>query len=159
MSGPPGPYAIPGMIRTRGVGSGVGGSSWRIMVRAAIVLAGLGILAIGSPAVGDDASGWEAVSAIFARRCVMCHAAHGAALGLRLDSYEAALAGGLRGPVLVPGDAGASELVRRLRGESVPRMPFLSYPLPPEEIEVVVRWVEAGLQRGPDDPAPPVAAP
>lgn len=45
------------------------------------------------------------------------------------------------------GDPAGSEFVRRLRGESLPRMPFLSYALPPVEIDLVVRWVEAGMPR------------
>jgi mono/diheme cytochrome c family protein len=122
------------------------------MVLAAVVFIWFaGLSAAGSAA--EDVPDWQAVGALFALRCVNCHAAQGAALGLRLDSYEAALAGGERGPVLIAGDAAGSELVRRLRGESVPRMPFLSRALPAEEIELVVRWVEAGLPRGEDGPA------
>ncbi len=88
---------------------------------------------------------WAEVSAIFVERCVMCHSSHGASLDLRLDTYEAAVAGSARGAVLVPGDPAGSELLRRLRGESLPRMPLLSYPLPPEQIDLITRWVEAGL--------------
>jgi mono/diheme cytochrome c family protein len=122
------------------------------MLRATVVLAALASLS-WTACAAEDAPDWRAVSAVFVAHCVNCHAAHGAALGLRLDSYEAALAGGERGPVLIAGDAAGSELVRRLRGESVPRMPFLSRALPAEEIDVVVRWVEAGLPRGDDRPA------
>jgi mono/diheme cytochrome c family protein len=117
------------------------------MVRAALVVASLAAL-VWTPCAAEEAPDWRAVGAVFVARCVNCHAAHGAALGLRLDSYAAALAGSERGPVLIAGDAAGSELVRRLRGESLPRMPFLSYPLPPDEIDLVVRWVEAGLPEG-----------
>lgn len=88
---------------------------------------------------------WGDVSAIFAERCTMCHSELGASSGLRLDSYEAARKGGVKGAVLLPGNADESELIRRLRGESTPRMPFLSYPLPPEQIDLIKRWVDAGL--------------
>jgi len=88
---------------------------------------------------------WRAVSAIFTERCVMCHSASGAARGLRLDSYDGAVAGSSRGAVIVPGDAAGSELIRRLRGVSLPRMPFLSYPLPDDQIRVIADWVNAGL--------------
>lgn len=120
---------------------------WLIMMRATAIFTSLACLSWAGCAA-EDAPDWSTVSTVFVERCVMCHAAHGASLGLRLDSYEAALAGGERGPVLVAGDAAGSELVRRLRGESLPRMPFLSYPLPAEEIDLVVRWVQAGLPRG-----------
>jgi hypothetical protein len=68
-----------------------------------------------------------------------------AARGLRLDSYAGAIAGSESGPVLLPGDPSSSELIRRLNGASRPRMPFLSYPLTAAEIELVERWIAAGL--------------
>lgn len=76
----------------------------------------------------------------------MCHSAvAGASKGLRLDDYTAALAGSETGAVLVPGDASGSELVRRLRGESTPRMPFLSRPLPDAQIALIENWIIAGM--------------
>ena len=108
----------------------------------------LALLAIipGAASGGSRLPGWAEVSTIFIERCVMCHSAvAGASKGLRLDDYAAALAGGERGVVLVPGDAASSELVRRLRGQSVPRMPFLSRPLPEDQIALIERWIEAGL--------------
>jgi hypothetical protein len=80
----------------------------------------------------------------------MCHSAvAGASKGLRLDDYAAALEGSERGVVLIPGDAAGSELIRRLRGQSVPRMPFLSRPLPEDQIALIESWIEAGLpERG-----------
>lgn len=128
------------------------------MMRSFVIFTSLSCLSWAGCAA-EEAPDWSAVSAVFTERCVMCHAAHGASLGLRLDSYEAALAGGARGPVLIAGDAAGSELVRRLRGESLPRMPFLSRPLPPDQIDLVVRWVEAGLPRGAGHADGPAAAP
>jgi mono/diheme cytochrome c family protein len=101
----------------------------------------------GAPCGAGEVPDWREVSAIFFERCVMCHSAHGAGRGLRLDSYEATLAGGANGPVLVAGDAAGSELIRRLRGDSLPRMPFLSYPLTPEQIDVLARWVQGGARQ------------
>jgi len=97
-------------------------------------------------AAGTEQPDWGDVSAIFNERCVMCHSSvHGAGRGLRLDSYEAAVAGSSKGAVLVPGDAARSELIRRLRGESTPRMPFLSVPLTQDQIDLIIRWIDAGL--------------
>ncbi|WP_157966383.1 c-type cytochrome domain-containing protein [Oceanibium sediminis] len=114
-------------------------------VQAFLVFTVSALLAGGAVAGTDEAPEWADVFQIFNTRCVNCHAAHGAAKGLRLDSYQAAIAGGLAGPVLLPGDPAGSEMVRRILGESVPRMPFLSTPLPQEEIDVILRWVESGL--------------
>ena len=120
-----------------------------------LVLAAL-LGAPGPAAVAGDAGppDWADVGPIFAERCVNCHSAVGAGLGLRLDSYAAALAGSEKGAVRVPGAAARSELIRRLRGESRPRMPFLSYPLEPEQIDLIARWIDAGLPEGAgEDPA------
>ena len=112
-------------------------------LRAAVLAILLPLAATAEDAPVPD---WADVSAIFEARCVMCHSeVAGASKGLRLDAFEAALAGSERGPVLVPFDVAGSELVRRLRGESTPRMPFLSRPLPEEEIELIERWIVAGL--------------
>lgn len=101
---------------------------------------------IAAGAEGVETPGWADVSTIFTERCVMCHSAvAGASKGLRLDNYTAALAGGKKGAVLVPGNIAGSELISRLRGQSTPRMPFLSRPLPEDQIALIERWIEAGL--------------
>lgn len=112
------------------------------------ILSVVSLLALSSRvafAADPSPPNWAEIAAIFAERCVMCHSDNGAGRGLRLDSYDAVLMGSERGAVLVPGDSQDSELIRRLRGESLPRMPFLSRPLPPDQIELIVRWVDAGL--------------
>ena len=112
-----------------------------IRTAATFVLVPLGAVA------GEGVSpGWGEVSVIFTERCVMCHSeVAGASKGLRLDDYSAALAGSETGAVLIPGDVAGSELIRRLRGESIPRMPFLSRPLPEDQIILIERWIAAGL--------------
>lgn len=90
---------------------------------------------------------WEEVSQIFSTNCINCHSSHGAAKGLRLDSYDAVLAGGVDGLVVLAGDPFGSELIKRLRGDSAPRMPFLATPLPPSQIDLIVRWIEAGMPK------------
>ena len=122
------------------------------MRRSSSVLAAAAFLASTQYAMGGstEAPVWSDVSLIFTERCVMCHSEHGAELDLRLDSYESALAGSRKGPVLVAGDAEHSEMVRRLRGVSKPRMPFLSRPLSEDELNVIVRWIDAGLPKGDD---------
>ena len=117
-----------------------------LLVKGAVALVAL-VLSVAAPASaeGDFPPDWDDASAVFVRRCNMCHSELGAFRGLRLDTYAAALAGSQRGAVLLPGDPDASELMRRLRGESPPRMPFLGPPLPKDEINVIERWIAAGL--------------
>ena len=104
------------------------------------------LVPFGAVAGEDAPPDWAEVSVIFTERCVMCHSeVAGASKGLRLDDYSAALAGSKTGAVLIPGDVAGSELIQRLRGESVPRMPFLSRPLPDDQITLIERWIAAGL--------------
>lgn len=88
------------------------------------------------------------VARIFGQACVRCHSDNGIMdnppEALRLDSYEAILAGGER-IVLIPGDAQASEIVRRIEGLASPRMPFDGPPwLSAEDIALIRDWIEAG---------------
>lgn len=115
----------------------------RDLIRAAVLC-----IPLLSGAAADPVPDWLQIAAIFDARCVMCHSRDAASRGLRLDSYADAVAGGETGPVLIPGDPAASELIRRLNGESRPRMPFLSYPLTAEEIDLISRWIAAGLPEG-----------
>jgi hypothetical protein len=101
--------------------------------------------------VAEEPPTWREVSVIFVERCVMCHSDKGAGRELRLDSYGGVVSGSINGPVVIAGNAESSELIRRLRGQSQPRMPFLSYPLPEEQIDLIARWIEGGLLREADD--------
>jgi len=83
-------------------------------------------------AAGAQATTYADVAPIFATRCAKCHAERGlmgpAPEGYRLNSYEATLSTVDRVRV-VPGHPEASELVRRIRGQALPRMPFDGPPL------------------------------
>lgn len=89
------------------------------------------------------------IAPILASRCVMCHQGPAAPLELRLDSLEALKAGSRNGPVAVPGDPQSSELMRRLKGVSLPRMPMTGPPfLDDGEIALFEQWIAQGLQPG-----------
>jgi len=106
---------------------------------------------------GQPAPTYEAdLAPILQARCVMCHASAAPSAGLALDGVDALLAGAARGPVVVPGDPDTSELVRRLRGDALPRMPLTGPPyLSDQEIDLFVRWIAAGA--APDRAAAPGA--
>jgi len=118
-------------------------------------------LAAAQGAAAQGAAAYADLEPLLQARCTMCHGGGAASAGLRLDGVDALLAGGARGPVVVPGDPEASELVRRLRGTSLPRMPLTGPPyLSDEEVDLFVRWVAAGAPAGgaADGGAPPSAA-
>jgi mono/diheme cytochrome c family protein len=81
------------------------------------------------------------VQPIFERVCVPCH---GGSADLWLDGYERVLNGGSGGPVIVPGNAAASELYRRISGQSQPAMPLGGVSLSPEEIKIIRTWIAEG---------------
>ncbi|MDX2177327.1 MAG: c-type cytochrome domain-containing protein [Candidatus Sumerlaeia bacterium] len=88
------------------------------------------------------------VAALLAARCAKCHAGVTAAKGVRLDSLREAA----RSRAVVPGDPDGSELVRRVRGESLPRMPLDGPPhLSAAEVSLLEEWVRALAARpGPE---------
>ena len=89
------------------------------------------------------------IAPVLAQRCVMCHSGDAAPLGLRLDNFESVLEGSTRGPVVKAGDPSGSELIRRLKGVSQPRMPMTGPPfLSDSEIALFERWVASGLPKG-----------
>ncbi len=84
------------------------------------------------------ASSWQ--------KCFSCHTDDERG-GLRLDSRERLLAGGGRGPAVIPGNAEESLLVRALRHEHEDlRMPRNGDKLSDTEIEGFVEWIQAGAE-------------
>lgn len=106
---------------------------------------------------------FDAVAPIFATRCAKCHTDNGLMggppEGYRLTAYESVIAASDRIRI-VPGNAAASELVRRVRGHSRPRMPFDGPPyLSEAEIALIEQWVADGARDTAGDMAPlPVGA-
>lgn len=112
--------------------------------------------AVRFPEAGEPVT-YRHVAPIFARRCAKCHTEKGlmgpAPEGYLLTSYQAMLATAERVRV-VPGIPGASELVRRIRGQATPQMPFDGPPyLDHEEISLIEDWIAQGARIGEGDPA------
>lgn len=100
---------------------------------------------------------------VLTARCVMCHGSASPAAGLRLDSLAGLLAGSAKGPVAKSGDPAGSELIRRLKGTSMPRMPMTGPPfLSDAETAQFERWIAAGMPAGgasnTASPAPPASS-
>jgi mono/diheme cytochrome c family protein len=81
------------------------------------------------------------IQPIFDRACIRCH---GGQAGLYLGSFDYLMAGSANGPVLVPGNPQASELVKRIQGLSQPAMPLGDTSLSSTEIEAIIHWIDAG---------------
>jgi uncharacterized membrane protein len=104
------------------------------------------------PEVPDYAS---AIAPILAANCASCHGEAKHKGGLRLDSHAAILRGGDGGPVVVPGDVAASELVRRVRLPLADEdhMPPEGKPQPAsEELDELEAWIRGGAPDSADAP-------
>lgn len=114
-----------------------------------IALTALCLELIAAPAVAQTPPTYADIAPILAENCVGCHGGPDAVLGLRLDSLDGLRRGSRNGPVAVPGQPGGSELVRRIRGISEPRMPLTGPPfLDDGQITLIEAWVAAGMPEG-----------
>lgn len=109
---------------------------------------GIALTLSGSAALAAADVSYTDLAPIFTSRCIVCHSGESAPLGLRLDSYDNLREGSKRGPIVKAGDPEGSELIRRLRGKSQPRMPLIPPPLPESDIARIENWIAAGLARG-----------
>jgi len=99
-------------------------------------------------AIGDREAFDGVALRVFERHCLECHNPGKQKGGLRLDTHEGVMEGGQSGAVVVAGDPGASELLRRLGlpEDDKKHMPPKGKEQPgPDAVAVLRWWVEAGL--------------
>ena len=81
------------------------------------------------------------VRPILESRCGSCHMGLFVSAGLHMDTYASLMAGSEHGPVIVPGKANDSLLIKKLlEGKMPKRGPKLT----PAQIQVIVDWINAG---------------
>ena len=91
---------------------------------------------------------------VFQARCFACHGALKQESGLRIDTAAAAIGGGDSGPAIVPGNAAASNLFKRISASDLAeRMPPEGEALKPDEIDAIRRWINEGA-KAPADESP-----
>jgi hypothetical protein len=96
---------------------------------------------------GDAVSFTRDIQPLLIERCVKCHGGVRKEAGFSVISRELLLVPteNFDQPVVVPGDADRSELMRRITSADVnERMPPEGEPLSPEQISVLRRWIDAG---------------
>jgi hypothetical protein len=118
---------------------------WAPIVLVLLFLLDQEFSAAGSTADDSPETFFELkVRPVLSRTCVKCHGAQKASGGLRLDSREAMLKGGERGPAVSPGDPTKSLLIQAIRHEDE----SLEMPpgkLLPETVRAeLAAWVAAG---------------
>ena len=85
------------------------------------------------------------VAPLLTQRCMECHGREPLMANLDLRTRDGALKGAKHGPVIVPGNAAASHLYRRLIGEETPPMP-LGGRLTDAEIALIKEWIDGGAE-------------
>jgi mono/diheme cytochrome c family protein len=95
------------------------------------------------------------VRPVLAENCYVCHGPQLQQKGLRMDSREAILQGGSRGPALVPGDPVASLLLKVVRHQGIKMPP--AGKLADNEIASLEKWISTGAA-WPLDSEKPLAA-
>ncbi|MEW5980030.1 MAG: DUF1553 domain-containing protein [Acidobacteriota bacterium] len=98
-------------------------------------------MASGSPALKLFS---EQVRPVLQTQCLMCHGGKFKQAGLNLSTSENLLRGSDNGPVIVPGKADESLLIKKLRHEHEPGMPYKAAKLADPIIARFVEWVNAG---------------
>ena len=99
----------------------------------------------------------DRVRPILEQKCFSCHTDDERG-GLRLDRREAVLAGGGRGPAVVPGNPEESLLVQAIRHEHADlRMPRNGDRLSEAEVEAFLEWIRTGAEWA--EAAAPLAVP
>jgi hypothetical protein len=90
------------------------------------------------------------VKPILNKHCISCHGGvkrnGGFSLLFRTEALDTTESGK---PVIIPGDAKHSEMIRRLTAtDPEVRMPYKEEPLSKEQIEILTQWIDEGAQWG-----------
>ena len=113
-----------------------------IGARHFIAFVSLLTLIVGSQNVSAQSQLAQDAYAIFEGSCLICHGPDGAYRETLLMEHDALIGGG----TVVPGNPNASELYKRLLGntERGVQMPFNQPQLPAQSIDTIRRWILAG---------------
>ncbi|MBI2480213.1 MAG: hypothetical protein HYV60_16750 [Planctomycetia bacterium] len=111
------------------------------------ILFSLTCVALPIAAEGDGVDFEKQIRPLLIARCGECHGPEDQQGGLRLDARHTALKGGDSGAVIVPGESGESELLRRVTSsDEDERMPPEGEPLREAEIVLLTHWIDGGAK-------------
>ncbi len=122
-------------------------------------MASIATVVMGAAGVADEPTAPDfntTIAPIFAAYCNGCHNADDKQGELVLESYDALLAGGEQGAIIVPGNAEQSRLIQVLTGKAEPAMPPEDNERPTdEEIGALAAWIKAGAKGSTGDAPDP----
>src|SRR6266849_4853268 len=112
-----------------------------------LILLGLPSLLMAGEPNGKGMEFFESkIRPVLSKYCYECHSAQAKKLkaDLLLDSKAGMLKGGDSGPVLAPGKAKESLIIKALEHDGPTKMPSQSTKLPKEIIADFVKWIDMG---------------
>ena len=134
-------------------------------MRRLILILTLGASATATGLIAEDAAGLEVaelsrkenvdfateILPIFRKNCLACHNAKDADADLNLESPAAIAKGGESGPMVIPGNAGESQLIAHIRQTEKPYMPprrnkVGANKLTPYQLGLVKLWINQGAK-------------
>jgi hypothetical protein len=106
------------------------------------------VLLLASPlSAADKVDYIRDIQPILARHCYECHGGQKQRSGLRLDTAAAILAGGNSGPGVVPGNSGASKLIKAVTGANDTKlMPPREPRLTALQVALLKAWIDQGAR-------------
>ena len=118
-----------------------GALPWLVFVASAVPLPGNEL----PPASNAHVDFESDIRPLLEQRCYACHGEANAMNGLRLDRKADALAGGVSGTAILPGDSASSRLIHMVAGYKVKAlMPPAGDPLNASEIGLLRAWIDQG---------------
>ena len=110
---------------------------------AVFLVSAFTIARIGSTGIAPSAevSYAKDVRPILESRCASCHMGEFVSEGLDMNTYESLLEGSENGPVIDPGDAKHSLLIKKV---TEGKMPKRGPKLTPAQIQILTDWINAG---------------
>src|SRR5712691_5585031 len=122
--------------------------SLKVAVSGAMALiACTAVILTWSPRLRAQKQVSEADAQAVLKRCSQCHGPSLQMSKLDLSTREGMLKGGEKGPAVVPGNAEASPLYRRVAGLQTPAMPMAPVPaLNAQEVALLKDWIDQGAK-------------
>ena len=114
------------------------------MALVPVPTAGQGLAEPVASATAQTVTFTDHIRPIMERSCWNCHGEAAQLSNLDLRTRDGALAGGTKGPAIVPGRADESRLYRQLAGLEQPAMPMDGSTLTDAEIAAVRTWIDDG---------------
>jgi hypothetical protein len=122
---------------------------------------GLLVAALYAPASAEEPVSFsKQIAPLLVKHCQACHGATEAESGYQVGNFTLVTKpGDSETPVVTAGKVDQSELYTRISSTDADvRMPFEADPLPPEQIELVKRWIVEGAKYDGADPAAPLTS-